>query len=244
MPVRLGAWREASSDQPIRRVEQWQNARRDVEVVVVRDLPGVQSLHRTHFHVFGNGEVIITSRLETDSLDLPDLPKFGLTLTLSEELDQVSWFGRGPQETYWDRKSGAAVGVYRSTVEDLLTPYIRPQENGNRTDVRWVSLVGEDGIGLLATADPVMEFSALFFDDQDFDEGDRKDHRHLWDLAPRDHVTLDLDMRQMGVGGDTSWGARPHPEYRLPAGPYEYRVRLIPFDSETRDATVLSRSLW
>ena len=143
----------------------------------------------------------------------------------------MSWFGRGPHETYWDRKSGAPVGLYRARVRDLLTPYIRPQENGNRTDVRWVALTAEDGVGLLITGDPTMEFSALHFTDDDFDEGPEPTHRHLWDLIPRDQVTLDLDMRQMGVGGDTSWGARPLPQYRLPAGPYQYRLRILPFQA-------------
>jgi beta-galactosidase len=93
-------------------------------------------------------------------------------------------------------------------------------------------------------ADSVMEFSALQFDDRDFDEGDRPSHRHAWDTRPRGHVTLDLDLVQMGVGGDTSWGARPHPQYRIPSGPYRYRIRLIPFDSRERSPEELSHQIW
>jgi len=244
MPALQGVWRSASQEQPIRRVEHWQNSNRDVEIVVVRDLPAVGSVHTTHYQVFGNGEVVITSSLEIGSLDLPDLPKYGLTFTLPPALNRVEWFGRGPHENYADRKTGAAVGTYQSTVAELHTPYIRPQENGNRTDVRWVALTNEAGVGLLAAADPVMEFSALLHDDADFDEGDRPTHRHAWDVITRDHVTLDLDLRQMGVGGDTSWGARPHPQYRLPAAPYRYRVRLVPFDGRSRDPGSLSRQRW
>jgi beta-galactosidase len=245
MPQRLGAWREASQNQPITRVQHWQNSDRDVEIVVTRTLPAVgSSLHRTHYQIFGNGEVVVTSSMEVGALDLPDLPKFGLSLTLPPEMNRVMWFGRGPHENYSDRKSGAAIGVYSAEVGDLYTPYIRPQENGNRTDVRWAALYREGGMGLLAVADQVMEFSALNNDDADFDEGDLPTHRHAWDIDPRDHITLDLDLIQMGVGGDTSWGARPHPQYRVPPEPYGYRVRLVPFDPGERTPTRISRQIW
>ena len=156
----------------------------------------------------------------------------------------MEWFGRGPHENYADRKTGAAVGTYEATVTELHTSYIRPQENGNRSDTRWVSLASQNGKGLLAVGDPVFEFSALRFDDEDFDEGDVPKYRHAWDLAPRDQVTLDLDMAQMGVGGDTSWGARPHPQYRIAARPFRYRVRLVPFDGRERSPAAISRQVW
>jgi beta-galactosidase len=89
-----------------------------------------------------------------------------------------------------------------------------------------------------------MEFSALFYDDGDFDEGETPTHRHVWDLVERDHVTLDLDMGQMGVGGDTSWGARPHPQYALPARPYRFSFRLVPFDVGTPTPRELAREKW
>ncbi|NJD18932.1 MAG: DUF4981 domain-containing protein, partial [Gemmatimonadetes bacterium] len=244
MPALQGAWKEASVRAPVRRVEHWQNSDRDVEIRVTRELPGLGSLHRTDYQVFGNGEVVVSASLEIGALDLPDLPKFGLTFTLPGGVDRVEWFGRGPHESYVDRRTGAPVGVYRAGVDDLLTPYIRPQENGNRTDVRWVALTSARGAGLLAVADSVLEFSALRFRDEDFDEGPAKTHRHGWELAPRDEVTLDLDLRQMGVGGDTSWGARPHPAYRVPPAPYAYRVRLIPFAARSQRPESLAREWW
>jgi beta-galactosidase len=245
MPSRLGQWREASKTQTLRTVEHWQNSDRDVEIVVTRELPSVAgSLHTVHYQVFGNGEIVLSSSLAVGALGLPDLPKFGLSLRLSSHLQQARWFGRGPHESYSDRKSGAAIGVYEASVADLYYPYIRPQENGNRTDVRWVALSGTDGVGLLAVADSVLEFSALFNEDEDFDEGNQPTHRHSWDVVPRDYILLDLDFGQMGVGGDTSWGARPHPQYRLPALPYSYRVKLIPFDSAQRSPMEHSRYRW
>jgi beta-galactosidase len=210
MPVRLGLWREASRNQLHHEIEYWQNSDRDVEVHVTLHLPDVGSFHRLGYRVYGNGEIVITSALEVGTEDLPDLPKFGISLSLPAELDQVTWFGRGPHESYSDRKTGAPVGVYQAEVADLSFPYIRPQETGNRTDVRWVALSDREGRGVMAIADPLLEFSALPYEDEDLDEGDAPTHRHQWDLEPRGYVTLDLDLAQMGVGGDTSWGARPH----------------------------------
>ncbi|MDH4063547.1 MAG: beta-galactosidase small subunit, partial [Acidobacteriota bacterium] len=199
------------------------------------------SLHRTSYHVFGNGEVVMTNAFVPGGIDLPDMPKFGMTLTLPRALDHVEWLGRGPHESYADRKRGAAVGQFGSLVDDLFHPYIRPQETGQRTDVRWVSLATDRGVGLLAVADPLMEFSALRYEDEDLDEGDAVRYRHVYDLAPRDYVVLDLDHVQMGVGGDTSWGAAVHPEYRVPAVRMTYRIRLVPFGPGDAPARVLGR---
>jgi len=92
-----------------------------------------------------------------------------MTMTLPVEFDNVVWYGRGPHESYWDRKTGAAVGVYSADVTDLYHPYIRPQENGNRTDVRWVALTNDDGTGLLAVGRPLLNFSAHHFTIDDFE---------------------------------------------------------------------------
>lgn len=164
-----------------------------------------------------------------------------MTLTLPRALDRVDWLGRGPHENYADRKSGAAIGHYAGLVDDLFYPYIRPQETGHRTDVRWVALSTEGGVGLLAVADPLMGFSALRYEDEDLDEGDTKVFRHVYDLQPRDYVVLDLDYAHMGVGGDTSWGAVIHPRYRVPAVRVSYRTRIVPFGPGDQPPIVLGR---
>ena len=241
MPTRQGAWRHAGRERTMERVEWRQNSDRDVEIYVTSTLPVAESKHVTKYHVFGNGEVVITNSFTPGDIDLSDLPKFGMSLTLPREFDQAEWYGRGPYESYRDRKTGVAVGVYRSSVEELYYPYIRPQENGNRTDVRWIALKNQDGIGLLAVADSLMEVSALHFDDADFDEGDQKTYRHAFDVRRRNHVTLDLDYRQMGLGGDTSWGAVILPQYRIQAREYSQRVRLVPFGPGDASPMALSK---
>jgi beta-galactosidase len=241
MPVRHSVWRHAARDREIRRVEHWQNSDRDVEIYVTAILPAGQSKHVTKYHVFGNGEIVVTSMFTPGSIDLPDLPKFGMTLTLPGEFDRVEWLGRGPHESYADRKTGAAVGLYSSRVADMFYPYIRPQETGNRSEVRWIAVTNADGFGLLAVADSLMNASALYYADEDLDEGDRKTYRHVFDLVPRDHVVLDLDHAQMGLGGDTSWGAVIHQQYRLPAREYSYRVRLVPIGPGDEAAMELAK---
>jgi beta-galactosidase len=244
MPTHMAPWREGSIDRQPESVDWWQNSDRDTEIVVRTRLPSVNGLHTTHYHVFGNGEIVVRSSLEVDALGLPDLPKLGLTLAMSNDLDRAEWHGRGPHESYGDRKTGAMVGVHSVTVGDLFFPYIRPQEAGNRTDVRWFALSSSSGVGIVAVADSTMEVSALNYEDEDLDEGDTPRHRHVWDLAARDYVVWDLDFAQMGVGGDTSWGARVHPQYTIPARDYSNRLRLVPFGPTGRSPAEIARDRW
>jgi beta-galactosidase len=138
------------------------------------------------------------------------------------------WFGRGPHESYWDRKTGARVGLYSANAADLYHPYVRPQENGTRADVRWMAVTNAAGTGLLAEGMPLLEASALPYLQEDFDEGQVKVNRHVTDVGPRDLVEVRLDWHQMGVGGDNSWGAQALEKYRLPLREYEWSFRLVP----------------
>jgi beta-galactosidase len=240
LPRRLGIWREAARARHIEDVSWRQNSDRDVLVEVVASLPGPSKLFTSH-HVFGSGDVVVEMRFVPADIGLPDLPRFGATLALRGGFENVSWFGRGPHESYWDRKSGARVGLYRAKAIELYHPYVRPQENGNRSDVRHVALVNEDGVGLLAVGMPLLDVSAYPFSNEDFDEGPQKRGRHTTDVGKRDFVTLNLDYKQMGVGGDTSWGARTHPEYTLPAKEYSYRFRLRPFSKTDEEPARLAK---
>ena len=127
-------------------------------------------------------------------------------------LETMTWLGRGPHENYWDRNTAPPWASTPGAVEDLVHVYVRPQENGNRTDVRWVALTGADGTGLLASGMPLLSVSAWPFTMADLEKA-----THVNELPRRDSITLNLDHRQMGVGGDDGWGARPHPEYTLDA---------------------------
>ena len=159
-----------------------------------------------------------------------------MQMAMPGAFNTITWYGRGPHETYWDRKSGAAVGVYSCSIEEQIHGYVRPQENANKTDVRWVALTNAEGAGLMAVGMPLLNASAWPYTMEDLEE---TTHDYL--LPRRDIVTVNLDYQQMGVGGDTSWGALTHPEYTLPAKPYAYRFRLTPLTGRENPLATLSK---
>jgi hypothetical protein len=159
---------------------------------------------------------------------MPELPRYGMNMALPEKFSKLTWYGRGPQENYADRKTSAYVSLYKSAVADQYFPYIRPQENGYRTDTRWLALQDTDGKGMMVIGEPELCFSALNFTTGDLDQGTKKNYKHTNDLKPNDFVSLNVDYGQTGVGGDDSWGARPHPQYTFNYGEYNYTFILRP----------------
>ncbi len=157
------------------------------------------------------------------------MPRFGVSLTLNRQYDEMEWLGRGPQENYIDRNTSSFVGHFKGSVADQYFAYDRPQENGNKTDVRWMSLTDKNGNGIMAIGEPLFSSSAYLFPTEDLDEpGLRKSQRHTSDIKPKDMVTWNIDLKQMGVGGDTSWGAFPHEPYLIPARKMDFTFRLCP----------------
>jgi hypothetical protein len=187
------------------------------------------------YDVYGSGDIVVEASLDPAG-NVPELPRFGMQMALPGSYSTMTWLGRGPHENYWDRNSGAAVGLYSGSVEELLHVYTRPQESSNRTDVRWLTLTDNNGTGLLAVGMPLLSVSAWPYSMDDLAQA-----MHMHELPRRDFITLNLDYRQMGVGGDDSWGARPHPEYTLPAKPYSYRFRLKPYSKDMGEANTLAR---
>jgi beta-galactosidase len=183
----------------------------------------------TTWAVYGSGDIVMRQRFVPGDTTVPELPRLGLKFTMPAGFDSVTWFGRGPQETYWDRRTGAAVGLYRAAAADLYYPYDRPQETGTRADVRWMAVQNAAGTGLLAVGRPLLEVSAMNVLQDDLDEGLEKVNRHPYMVPRRPFTEVRLDWHQMGVGGDNSWGALTHPEYRLPVQTYEWSLRLRPF---------------
>ncbi len=237
MPNRLSVWRQAGPDRTINEVSVEQLKPEVVRIAVRASLPAGNCDYRSIYTVYGSGDVVVENSLEKpENVNLPNLPRFGMQMAMPGEFNRMVWYGRGPHETYWDRKSGAAVGVYSGQVKDLIHDYIRPQENGNRTDVRWVVLTNEEGVGLLAVGMPLLSVSAWPYTMWDLEKA-----RHIHELPRRDSITVNLDYKQMGVGGDNSWGAMTHPEYTLPAGPYSYSFRLRPYSQSMGDISTIAR---
>jgi beta-galactosidase/beta-glucuronidase len=190
--------------------------------------------HRQTITIYGSGDIVIENTVEAN-LTLTSLPRVGLTMQLPGGFEQFTWLGRGPHENYIDRHTGAAIGLYYSTVDEQYEPYVMPQENGNKTDVRWLTLVNAQGIGLLAAGTEPLEASVSHYAAADLYAA-----RHTTDLIRRDEVTLNLDARQCGLGG-ASCGPGPLPQYLAPPGVYRFTVRLRPFAVGKEKPTVLTR---
>ncbi|MBD0418669.1 DUF4981 domain-containing protein [Streptomyces sp. TRM S81-3] len=236
--TRNQTWRDAGARRTVTDVAVRTLGDRAVEIKVGGTLPTtVESAYTTTYTVFGNGEIKVDNTLHPGAANLPYIPEVGTLLFLPRRLDRLHYYGRGPEENHWDRNTGTDVGVYSSTVAEQWTPYIRPQENGNKTDVRWVALTDARGVGLLASGEPLLEVNASRFTPEDLSAGVRHDYQ----LTPRDEVVLRLNHRQMGVGGDNSWGAHTHDEFKLFADrDYAYTYRLRPL-TDVGEAMAASR---
>jgi beta-galactosidase len=206
-----------------------------VEIKVSGTLPTTtESTYTTTYTVFGNAEIKVDNTLHPGAASLPYIPEVGTLLLLNRRLDRLHYYGRGPEENHWDRNNGTDVGLYSGEIADQWSGYIRPQENGNKTDVRWAAVTDRDGVGLLVSGDSLIEINASYFTPEDLSTG----LRHDYHLTPRVTPVLRVNHRQMGVGGDDSWGAHTHDEYKLFANrdyAYTYRLRpLTDVDGATR----------
>ncbi len=162
------------------------------------------------YRVFGSGRIEVTTTVRPGR-GLPDMPEFGLLLTTGADLHHLRWYGEGPEECYLDRRNGARLGVYSGDVRRQLTSYVRPQEAGNHTGVRWATVTDDRGTGLRFDSATGMEFSALPWTPFEVENA-----THPVELPPVHHTVLRPALMRRGVGGDDSWGAETHPEYRLP----------------------------
>jgi beta-galactosidase len=191
------------------------------------------------YQVYGNGIINIDNKYSMADTSLPEIPRIGIKMSLPGDFDEVTWFGRGPHESYIDRKTSAAVGLYHGSVWDQTFQYVRPQETGNKTDVRWMAL-SNGKIGLMAKGSPLFDGSVHQYPYEDLDYVPKGQKHGKLNLQQKDQVDWLIDLKQMGVGGDNSWGARPHDQYTLPPGNYDYSFMLVPFEVGT-DLTKLSK---
>ncbi len=176
------------------------------------------------YTIIGNGDVLIDTHL-VPAEGLPELPRIGLTMTVPGGFEEFTWFGRGPEETYADRKASALVGRYAGTVDEQYFPYVYPQENGNKTDVRWAALCSESGAGLLATSLPSHDTPTINVSAHHYTAADLTRATHLHELRRREEITLNLDLVQSGLGGE-SCGPGTLPQYLIPPVETRFALRL------------------
>ncbi|MEI6946452.1 glycoside hydrolase family 2 TIM barrel-domain containing protein, partial [Paraflavisolibacter sp. H34] len=228
LPVKLKAWKNA-----VLQLKELRSAGTGTSssVTAVYDLPQAGAQLSLEYALNAAGELLIEEKLRvTDTSKKPDmLPRFGMQLVLPPGFEQVEYYGRGPQENYQDRSFGYPIGLYRQTVADQYFPYVMPQETGNKTDVRWFRVKTQKGQGVEFFSDIPLSISARHYFDSDLDDGEKRQLRHAADLKPRPQTQVNIDYRQMGVGGVDSWRSRPLEKYQLPLQEYQFRFMIRPF---------------
>jgi len=212
-----------------------------VRYTVVYGLPEQRAAFEMDHVLTPTGELLVSCHFEPLRDSLPNIPRMGICLTLPNSYTDMAWYGRGPHETYWDRKSSGKIGVYQAPIEDQFHRYSRPQETGNKTDVRWMS-VRSSALTLTVRSgdDHLLSGSVWPFDTEALDFEAGKDGgksasglvpvtaKHGADIQTGNLVQWNIDHLQMGVGGDTSWGRLVHGEYTIVPGEYRFSFRIRP----------------
>lgn len=218
-------WKEAEATRKVKRVRWKQQDNTKVIVHVESEVNIGQEPHVLEYTIYNNGEIDVQQTLTPSK----ELIRFGMQMQISSRFNQMTWFGKGPHETMFDRQTGAAVGQYSLRVRDAIHTYLKPQENGNRTDVRWVTLTDDAGKGLRFTdiTGTLLYVSAWPYSMEELNQA-----THVHELAIRDEIiTFNVDYRQRGVGGDLPGIANTHEEYKLKGNVlYQYAYRMSPLN--------------
>ena len=253
MPKRMEVWRYASDKKNI--IEINSNSSESIVSFSVKfEYPTISSYGYLNYMVCGDGRIIVSHMFETENKKLPNLPKFGLSMEIPREFDNMTWFGRGPHESYIDRKSSTKVDIFSGKVEDQYHPYVRPQENGNKIDVRWSTFRNDDGAGLMVHG--LISLNASHFRLGDYDDGlgksksgatghmgTTKQQRHTYDMVTRDLISLDIDQLQMGLGGEDSWGAQPLLKHQIQPNNFHYEFTLFPLSQNSDPINIVKKEI-
>ncbi|MGC4102603.1 beta-galactosidase, LacZ type [Ferruginibacter sp.] len=230
MPSNMGIWRNAHQNRKLKNITVGEQNSEGVLVKAEYELTGIAVPYSIEYLIQNDGSIRITAAIDMTGRDLPELPRFGMRMQLPSMFDSLQYYGRGPWENYSDRNEAAFVGTYSGNVkEQYYRGYIRPQESGYKTDARWFSVTNNAGKGLYVQGLQPICFSATNHSVESLDPGLTKKQQHPTDLTPDNTTYLHIDLKQRGVGGDDSWGALPHIQYRLLDKKYSYSfiIRLI-----------------
>lgn len=202
-------------------------------VVAKYNMPVVASKLAITYAINNVGEVRVTQKLDADeNTNVLEMFRFGMKMEMPAEFNQIKYYGRGPGENYIDRKYSEFIGLYNQTTEDQVHAYIRPQETGTKTDIRWWNLVNAAGTGLSFTSDTLFSASALNYTIDALDDGLDKGQRHMPEVEKSDFITICIDKKQMGLGCVNSWRALPRKEYLLEHKDDEFTFKIVPVKSK------------
>ncbi len=200
-----------------------------IEVMSVYEMPDVSGSLELQYLINNEGYIKVTQKLSSNTKEgIPDIFRFGMKMKMSGEFSNIIYYGRGPGENYSDRKASEFIGLYKQKVEDQAFNYIRPQETGTKTDIRWWNQLDHSGKGLQFTSDSTLSMSALNYTLEDLDDGKYKNQRHFSEVHKRDFVTICIDKVQMGLGCVNSWSATPRNEYLVPYSNKEFTFLISP----------------
>ena len=217
-------WREAGQNRMLEKFH-FENTDEGIVVFVKYMLPtSNESICEIRYTINPLGTITVEYRL-IPAEDLPEIPVVGMMFTMDDQFENLAWYGKGPHENHIDREKGAKVGIYNGNVKDQFVPYLKPQECGNKTAVRWATLTNKAGEGLKIVGQPTVELSALPYTPSELEEAS-----HGYKLPDSNQTVVRIDCKQMGVGGDDSWGQKTHEEFTLYADQeYHYVFQLVPF---------------
>jgi beta-galactosidase len=233
----LTIWRAAGASWSPREASVKRIDERSARVTFRGELTAVGAAYSLEYTIYGSGDVIVEASYQPGKANQAMMPRFGTELIVAPGFDRIAWYGRGPSPTYSDRDF-ERVGVYTSTVDREWNEFPKPQENSNKVDVRWVALTNESGTGLLAVGSPLLSIGAYHYSKDDIESAG-----YFFKLPRKPQVYLNLDLKQMGVGGVDTWSqnAFPLPAYRISSDQtYSFRYRLTPiagdFAAKTRES--------
>lgn len=233
-------WQYASYNYKAKLVENPVTKNSGVSYKVAYTLPENEANVAVVYHINANGEMKVDFSFTPNQSDLPNIPRLGMYLTLPNTFQKVSWYGNGPQESYWDRKTGVKTGVYASTVDTQFHTYSRPQETGNKTDVRWIKIASNTVSVKVNSSLSLLNSSVWPFAMTELDFNSEKDgtasasglvpvtKKHGADIKKGETIQWNIDYQQMGVGGDTSWGRLVHDEYTIKPTKHSYSFTIQP----------------
>ena len=224
---KLNVWQEASTKQVLDSITAKQSSQSSIVITTAHILAEDIAKLTTKYVVSADGQIDVTTKLTPLKYNLPNIPRVGMHMQVAKEFQLLEWFGRGPLSSYSDRKTSMAVGIYQSQVAEQLHDYARPQESGNKSDVRWLTLTDAQGNGLKISSATPLNVTAVPLNKFDLYQL-KEAPRHSSAVALSDTTTVRIDILQMGVGGDNSWGAMPHDEFLIPAKEYQFTFTLTP----------------
>ena len=228
LPQRCAIWKNTNLQYTIDRINIVSETPDSIVLEVKSMLSAGSSTYSNLYIIRADGSIEVQASIHVSPDSLPELPRFGMKLSTIGSFKQMTWYGRGPHESYWDRKTGAFIGLYSGSIMEQYTPYITPQENGNKTDVRWVALQDTNDLGILIIGKQPLEINAHHYFESYFNE----QTIHTTDVPFQNVTELCIDLHQQGVGGDNIWGQLTHDKYRLLDKNYIYSFVIKPIKGD------------